>query len=77
MYDQWETFKVIVGFNTDTTGTVQVSKNGTSMGIMTNQATMLVSGVPQQVFLDVLDVPGNLGIVDFDNLSMSDVQPPP
>ena len=77
VYDQWETFKVIVGFNADTAGTVQVSKNGTSMGIMTNQATMLVSGVPQQVFLDVLDVPGNLGIVDFDNLSMSDVQPPP
>jgi hypothetical protein len=74
VYDQWETFKIIVKYATDTTGTVQALKNNTNMGTTSNQAT--ISGVePMQVYIDQLDFAGNFGIVDFDNLSMTDVQP--
>lgn len=76
VYDEWESFRVVVLLKSDTTGTVQVSKNGITVGTMTNQATF-VAIEPQELFLNMLDVNGSLGIVDFDNLSMSDVQPQP
>jgi hypothetical protein len=76
VYDEWETFRVVVRLETDTTGTVQVSKNGITVGTMTNQATF-VAIEPQEIYMNMLDVNGSLGIVDFDNLSMSTVQPPP
>lgn len=77
VYDQWESFSIVVLISTTTAGTVQISKNGTDMGTMTQQATALSVSVAQQVWINVLDPGGNFGIVDFDNLAMTDVQPPP
>ncbi len=67
VYDQWNTYQVVVLLATDTTGTVTVWKNGVEMGTITGQPTKYFTN-HTDVYLNVVDEGGTLGIVDFDDV---------
>jgi|SRR5215472_639883 len=71
VYDQWNTYIVTVLQSLDpATGSVSVKKNGVQMGAITGQPTKYYVN-HTDIYLDVVDRNGTLGIADFDNVQIS------